>query len=186
MTDGEIVALYWARDEEAICQTQRKYGAYLMKAAYNVLFNREDSEEAVNDTYLAAWNSMPENRPERLSTYLGRITRQRAIDVFRRKNSVKRYASEYALSLDEMGDCVSGSGSPEEECDADQLRDAIDRFLRMCSEDERNTFIGRYYFFDPLKDVAAYCGISEGKAKSLLFRTRKSLRTYLTEEGFSV
>lgn len=183
MKDTEIVALYWDRNEDAICQTQQKYGAYLLKIAYNIISDFEDSRECVNDTYLKAWNSMPTHRPDVLSTYLGKITRQLSIDVFRKKHSAKRYASEYAISLDELGDCFSDGNTPEKALDAKMLGEAINRFLRTLPDDARNTFIGRYYFFDSLKDVAAYCGMSESKAKSMLYRTRQSLKAYLVKEG---
>ena len=186
MKDTDIVALYWDRNEEAIVQTQRKYGAYLSKVAYNILSDFEDSKECVNDTYLAAWNSMPTNRPSILSTYLGKIVRQISIDVFRKRNTLKRYASEYAVSLDELGDSFSDGMTPELELDAKLLDEAINRFVQGLPDDARNTFIGRYYFFDSLKDVAAYCSMSESKAKSLLYRTRQSLKKYLVKEGFDV
>lgn len=186
MKDTDIVAMYWDRNEEAIAQTQRKYGAYLSKVAYNILFDFEDSKECVNDTYLAAWNSIPTNRPSILSTYLGKIVRQISIDVFRKRNTLKRYASEYAISLDELGDSFSDGMNPELALDAKLLDEAINRFVRELPDDARNTFIGRYYFFDSLKDVAAYCGMSESKAKSLLYRTRQSLKAYLVKEGFDV
>ncbi len=186
MQDQQIVQLYWARNEEAITQTQQKYGAYLSKVAYNILADFEDSRECVNDTYLAAWNSMPTHRPDILSTYLGRIARQISIDVFRRKNSIKRYASEYALSLSELEDGFSNGETPEQAVDAKQLAEALNRFLRAVPKDARNAFIGRYYFFDPLKKVASYCGMSEAKVKSLLYRTRQSLKEYLVKEGYDL
>ena len=186
MTDERIVQLYWDRDESAIKQTQDKYGAYLSKIAYNILSDFEDSKECVNDTYLSAWNSMPNHRPNVLSTYLGKITRQLSIDVFRKKNSTKRYASEYAVSLEELGDSFSDGATPDQALDAKLLDEAINRFLRTLPVDARNTFIGRYYFFDSLKDVARYCGMSEAKAKSMLYRTRQSLKAYLVEEGFNL
>lgn len=186
MKDNDIVALYWERNEEAIAETQRKFGAYLSKVAYNILSDFEDSKECVNDTYLAAWNSMPTNRPSILSTYLGKIVRQISIDVFRKRNTLKRYASEYAVSLDELGDGFSDGMTPELALDAKLLDEAINRFVRELPDDARNTFIGRYYFFDSLKDVAAYCGMSESKAKSLLYRTRQSLKAYLVKEGFDL
>ena len=186
MKDAEIVALYWERNEVAIQQTQQKYGAYLSKVAYNILSDFEDSKECVNDTYLKAWSSMPPQRPAVLSTYLGKITRQLAIDVFRKKHSAKRYASQYALSLEELGDSFSGGTTPEQALDAGKLDEAIGRFLRTLPEDARNTFIGRYYFFDSLKEVARYCGMSEARAKSLLYRTRQSLKAYLVKEGFDL
>lgn len=183
MQDQKIVQLYWDRDEAAINQTQQKYESYLSKISYNILANFEDSKECVNDTYLAAWNSMPPHRPAVLSTYLGKITRQIAIDVFRKKNSVKRYSSEYALSLSELGDIFPSEETPEDICEKNQLDDAINQFLCSLPENARNAFIGRYYFFDPLKKVAAYCGMSEAKAKSLLYRTRQKLKDYLIKEG---
>ena len=186
MKDAEIVDLYWERNEAAIQQTQQKYGAYLSKIAYNILSDFEDSKECVNDTYLKAWNSMPPHKPSVLSTYLGKITRELSIDMFRKKNSTKRYASEYAVSLDELGDSFSDGSTPEQTYDAKLLDEAINRFLRTLPDDARNTFIGRYYFFDSLKDVAAYCSMSETKAKSMLYRTRQSLKAYLVKEGFDL
>ncbi len=186
MKDEQIVSLYWDRNEEAIRQTQQKYGAYLSKIAYNVLSDLEDSRECVNDTYLKAWNSMPMHRPGVLSTYLGKITRQVSIDVFRKKNSAKRYASEYAVSLEELGDSFSDSATPEQALEAKQLDESINRFLRALPDDVRSAFIGRYYFFDSLKEVAAYCGISETKVKSMLYRTRQSLKAHLGKEGFDL
>ena len=183
MQDQQIVQLYWDRDEEAIKQTQQKYERYLSKISYNILASLEDSKECVNDTYLAAWNSMPTHRPAVLSTYLGKITRQIAIDVFRKKNSIKRYTSEYALSLSELGDIFSSEETPEHICEKKLLDEAINQFLRTLPEDARNVFIGRYYFFDPLKKIASYCGMSEAKIKSLLYRTRQKLKEYLTKEG---
>ena len=186
MKDAEIVALYWDRNEAAIQQTEQKYAAYLSKVAYNILSDFEDSRECVNDTYLKAWNSMPPHSPCVLSTYLGKITRQLSIDMFRKKHSTKRYASEYALSLDELGDSFSDGTTPEQVLDAKKLDEAINHFLRTLPHEARNAFIGRYYFFDSLKDVAGYCGMSEAKAKSMLYRTRQSLKAYLVKEGFDL
>ena len=186
INDEQIVALYWERSEDAIRQTQSKYEKYLTKISYNILSDLEDSRECVNDTYLKAWNSMPTHKPSVLSTYLGKITRQLSIDVFRRKNSKKRYASEYAVSLWELGDSFASMDTPEETFDAKLLCEAINRFLCTLSDEARNTFVGRYYFFDSLKDVASYCGMSVPKAKSLLYRTRQSLRAFLIEEGFDL
>lgn len=186
MQDTEIVELYRNRDESAITETQNKYERYLMKIAYNVLADFEDSKESVNDTYLAAWNSIPPHRPNVLSAYLGKLTRRISIDIFRKKNREKRKASEYALSLEELGECVQALEGPEEILDSKLLADAINKFLRNISEEARHAFIGRYYFLDSLKTVARYCGMSEAKAKSLLFRTRCGLKEYLKKEGFDV
>ena len=186
MEDEKIVSLYWQRDEAAIRETEIKYDRYLTKIALNILADREDSRESVNDTYLAAWNSMPPHRPGVLSTYLGKLTRRISIDRFRYRSRDKRRESEYALSLSELGDCVSGGNTTEEIVNVRLLADAIGIFLRLQSEEARNAFIGRYYFLDSLREVAAYCGISESKCKTLLYRTRVALKDYLRKEGFSV
>lgn len=186
MTDREIVSLYHGRNEEAILRTKEKYEKYLLKIAFNILNSDPDSEESVNDTYLAAWNSMPPHRPEVLSTYLGKLTRRISIDLFRKKHREKRVGSEYAMSLSEWEDCLAGGEMPEETLETELLAEAINKFLRSLPKDARNLFIGRYYYMDPLQEVAAYCGMSESKAKSLLFRTRNRLKAFLEKEGFSV
>lgn len=186
MEDEQIVSLYWERSEAAIRETQTKYDHYLTKIAYNVLADYEDSRESVNDTYLAAWNSMPPHRPGVLSTYLAKITRRISITRFRHRNRDKRKESEYAISLSELGDCVSGGNTTEETVNVKLLADAIGIYLRLQPEEARNAFIGRYYFLDSLKEVAAYCGMSESKAKTLLYRTRLGLKEYLEKEGFAV
>ena len=184
MNDDAIVALYWQRDESAITVTQEKYNAYLMKIARNILNDTEDSEESVNDTYLAAWNSMPPQKPVVLSAYLGKITRRISISLFRKRNADKRKSGEFALSLDEMEEVLGDHMEPEKEIEAKLLGELLNQFLRSLKPDERRTFIGRYYYMDPLKEVAAYCGMSESKAKTMLFRTRVKLKEYLKKEGF--
>ena len=186
MEDEQIVSLYWDRKEQAIRETQSKYDRYLTKIAYNVLSDYEDSRESVNDTYLAAWNSMPPHRPGVLSTYLAKITRRVSITRFRHRNRDKRRESEYAVSLSELGDCVSGGNTTEEAVNVKLLADAIGIWLRLQPEEIRNAFIGRYYFLDPLKEVAAYCGMTESKAKTLLYRARLGLKEYLIKEGFAL
>ena len=186
MEDETIVSLYWDRDERAIQETQTKYDRYLTKIAHNILNNMEDSRESVNDTYLAAWNSMPPHRPSVLSSYLAKLTRRISIDCFRCRTRDKRLASEYAVSLSELEDCVSAGNTTEELVNVKLLADAIGIYLRLQSAQARNAFIGRYYFLDPLKEVAAYCGMSESKCKSLLHRTRLGLKAYLEQEGFWV
>ena len=184
MTDEEIVKLYWDRNEDAIRETSRKYGRYLTKIAYNVLSDEQDSEECVNDTYLKTWNSIPTNRPSMLPVYLGRIARMLSIDLYRKNHAIKRYASEYALSLEELGDTFSDGHTPEEILQREAMRAALNGFLRQLTPAARNMFIGRYYFFDPVKKIAADCGVAVGTVKSSLHRTRQALREYLTKEGF--
>ena len=184
MNDEQIVSLYWDRDETAIRETERKYDRYLTRIAHNILNNPEDSRESVNDTYLAAWNSMPPHRPSVLSSYLAKLTRRISIDRFRYRTRDKRLGSEYALSLSELGDCVSGGNTTEEIVNVKLLADAIGIYLRTRSREERTAFIARYYFLDPVKEVAAALGITESKCKTLLYRTRVGLKAYLEKEGF--
>lgn len=184
MDDSSIVALYHQRNEAAIDETAKKYEKYLTAIAYNILADQTDSEESVNDTYLAAWNSMPPHAPAVLRTYLGKLTRRIAIDRFRRKTRQKRLGSEYALSLTELEDCLSVGNTTETVVDGKLLSEAINRYLWTLSRDERNLFVCRYYFLDSLRAAAVNCGMTETKAKSLLHRTRLGLREYLEKEGF--
>lgn len=184
MTDREIVDLYWERNEIAIQETSEKYHHYLKKVASNILMDEEDCEESVNDTYLAAWNSMPEQRPSILSTYLGKITRQKSIDLFRKKNSKKRRESQYALSLQELEECLTDGSSTETQVDQILLQDTICDFLEELSEKERNLFVGRYFFLDSMQEVAAYCSVSLPNAKTTLYRVRQKLKQHLQKEGW--
>ncbi len=186
MEDSQIVSLYWDRDEEAIRETEAKYDRYLTKIAWNILANQEDSRESVNDTYLAAWNSMPPHRPSVLATYLGKLTRRLSIDRFRHRTRLKRQGSEYALSLEELDGTFSAGNTTEEMVNVRLLADAIGIFLRLQSQEVQNVFLGRYYYLDSIREVAAYCGISEAKAKTILHRTRLGLKDYLEKEGFFV
>ena len=182
MEDSKIVDLYWDRNEEAIVCTQQKYGAYLLKIARNILSDKQDSEECVNDTYLAAWK----NRPKNLSSYLGRIVRQISIDVFRKKNSLKRGGSEYILSYSELEEDVSGGTDPLKEIETGELAGSVSAYLRTLTERELEMFIRRYYYFDSIKEIAAGCGISQSNAKTRLFRLRKDLKEYLRKEDLGL
>ena len=139
MEDEQIVTLYWERNEQAISETQTKYDRYLQKIANNILNNLDDSRESVNDTYLAAWESMPPHRPSVLSAYLAKLTRRISIDLFRYRTRAKRQASEYAVSLEELSDCVSGGNTPEEILNAKALADAMQRYLEL-SDDCKKQF----------------------------------------------
>ena len=185
MNDETIVELYWQRQERAITETQKKYGPYLHQIANNILQNREDSQESVNDTYLAAWNSIPPHRPQILQAYLVKLIRRIAIDCYRKRNRDKRKDDQYALSLDELSDCIP-SNSTQEALDEKLLAEAIGQYLRTLPKMSRVAFVGRYYYLDSLREVAGYCHMTESKLKSLLFRLRKGLRDYLIKEGYNL
>ena len=186
MSDAEIVKLYRDRDERAIQITIEQYRSYLMKIAMQILSDEQDAEECVNDTYQAAWLSIPEQNPETLSAYLGKIVREKAIDRLRTRQRVKRQGSEYAASLEELSEVVAGGRMPEQEADAAFLKEAIARFVKELPPDARNLFLGRYFYFDSLKETAAYLKMSESKAKSMLLRIRRKLKRFLHKEGFII
>lgn len=184
MEDSSIVDLYWARSENAITETSCKYGKYCYAIAYNILFNPEDAEESVNDTYMDAWNAMPPHRPSLLSTFLGKITRQHSIDKWRIKKAEKRGGGEIILALEELNDCVPSNQDVEQTLELRELTNAINLFLRGLPEMERNVFVSRYWFLASVKEIAERFSIGESKAKTMLFRTRKKLQTYLQKEEY--
>lgn len=183
MDDKAILDLYWARSEKAISETDAKYGAYCFCIAYNILNNREDSEESVSDTYLAAWNSMPPKRPAILSAFLGKITRYISLDHWKKRSRLKRGGGEIELCLEELQDCVSGQESTEEKMIRKETIAAVNRFLSTLSETERKVFLCRYWYLDPVKDIAERFGFSQNRTSVLLRRIRQKLNTYLAKEG---
>lgn len=186
MLDQQIVALYMARNEDAIVHSEEKYGSFLFAVSNQILSDPEDSRECVNDTFLAAWNSIPPHFPNNLGAYLCKITRQLSIDVFRRRSAAKRQGSQYALSLEELGDSFPGSPTPEQMLDEKLLGEAVNRFVQALPERAQIVFLRRYYFFDSLRDIASTCGMKESAVKTLLYRTRQELKTYLKQEGFDI
>jgi len=184
MDDQRIVELYWSRAESAISETDKKYGTYLNSISYNILASREDAQECVNDTYHNAWNAMPPMRPSVLSTFLGKITRRLSIDRWRRLNAEKRGGGELTLTLDELEDCVSGSGSVENEVERQELKKLLSDFLDTLPVIERRVFLCRYWYMDSILSIALQFGFSQSKVASMLHRTRAKLRTVLEKEGY--
>ena len=184
MTDEEIVALYWQRDEQAIAHTRHKYGAYLFTIARNILCDHRDSEESVSDAYLRAWRSMPPQRPLYLGPYLAKITRALAIDRFGTRKRIKRQAGEFALSLSELEECIPDHSDVPRQVNAKLLSESIDVFLQELPAIQRCVFTERYFYLDPLKEIARRHDMSESKAKSMLLRIRARLRDHLREEGY--
>lgn len=186
MEDDKIVTLYWNRDERAIHYTDEKYGTYCSSIAYRILGNHEDADESVNDTYLHAWNTIPPTRPNRLSLFLGKITRNLAIDMRRKNSAQKRSSGEYDLALEELEYCLSSSSDPEEALLHSELSAYIDEFLRSLPVPQRRVFIRRYWHFCSIQEISAQYGYSLSKTKSMLYRTRNSLHEYLSEKGVIV
>lgn len=184
MDDKSIVDLYWQRSENAISETQAKYGGYCYSIAYNVLASNEDAEESVNDTYLAAWNQLPPHRPSVLATFLGRITRNISISKWRTRSAHKRGGGEIVLALEELGECVAGRQNIESAYIRKEAVAAFNDFLDALSPVERNVFLRRYWFLDSIADIAKSFGFTQGKVKSMLHRTRTKLRSQFAQEDF--
>ena len=184
MEDQALIELYWARNEDAITETHRKYGPWCRGIALRILELQEDAEECVSDTYLQAWNNIPPQRPSVFRAWLGRITRNLALTRYRKNHAEKRGGGQTALALEELGDCVSGGPTVESEEERKEIAAAINRFLRSLPHPEQQVFLCRYWYLDPLAEICRQFSFSEGKVKSMLFRTRKKLRDFLSEEGY--
>lgn len=184
MEDCKIIKLYLERSENAITETDKKYRKYCYSIAHNILHDSEDSEEAVNDTYLGAWNSIPPNVPDVLQTFLGRITRNISLKKIRSRNTQKRGNGEYFLVLDEMSEFIPSGQDTENDVEAKELAHFINTFLKSLSETERKVFVCRYWYFDAIADISKQFGFSKSKVKSMLFRTRKKLLTKLETEDY--
>lgn len=183
MVDEKIIAQYWNRDETAISATAEKYGPYCYSIAWNILQNPEDSEECVNDTWYRAWNAIPPQRPGRLKLFLAKITRNLAFDCFRAMSAQKR-AGQMTLILEELSQCIPAVGSAEEEVMADELRQAINSFVRRLPAREGNIFVRRYFFAESLQQISGKYGMSANSVAVSLSRTRKKLRAYLESEEY--
>lgn len=185
MEDNKIVALYWERNEQAIHETSLKYGGLCSHIAQNILSNYEDCEECVNDTLLAVWNAIPNERPNKFSAFVSRITRNLALKKYEYISAAKRNPAA-TTSLEELEDCISGTNNVESEAEKRHIERTIDKFLWRQSEEKRNIFIRRYWYFDSIEDICKSTGFSQSKVKSILYGMRQKLRGYLRKEGIEV
>ncbi|MBQ5749297.1 MAG: sigma-70 family RNA polymerase sigma factor [Oscillospiraceae bacterium] len=186
MEDTKIIDLYWARNEQALSETDRKYGQYCRSIALNILKDHRDSDECVSDTYLHAWNAMPPQRPNILSAFLGRITRNLSFDRYKAANAQKRGGGALPAALDELHECIPSASSVEDAMDEKELARTIDAFLRTLPERECNIFLRRYWYADSIRTIAERMRLPENSVKSMLFRTREKLRAVLEKEGIAV
>ncbi len=185
MEDSRIIELFWERAEDAISETDRKYGKYCYAIAYNILHSDPDSEECVNDTYLRAWETMPPQKPNALSAYLGRITRNLALNRLSYKAREKR-AEGYVAVLDEVSEMLPDTSTMPERADNVALREAINSFLRSLDANTRIIFVRRYWYNSAISEIAADYSIPVGTVKSTLSRTRKRFRDHLEKEGICI
>lgn len=184
MDDKGIVRLYFDRNERAVDETAKKYGTYCFSIAHNILSNREDAEESVNDTYLDAWNSIPPHRPNSLALFLGKITRRISIDRYRHKNAQKRGGGELELVLDELYQCIADDADVEKEFEKRHLASVINEFVKFLPTNEQKVFLCRYWYMDSIQSISKRFGYSESKVKSMLYRTREKLKEKLRKEGW--
>lgn len=182
MDDNLIIDLYWSRSEAAISETDRKYGPYCRSIAYGILQNHEDSEECVSDTWLRAWEAMPPQRPNRLSAFLGKITRNLALDRFDYHHAAKRSAAFDQL-LSELNECIPDRRDDYAQLELTQL---LNYFLRSLPREHRNLFLRRYWYCESIEDLAKRYTMSQSAVKSNLFRTRNKLKAYLEKEGVGI
>jgi len=184
MDDLRIIELYFERDEQAIKETDAKYGKLCNSIAYNILNNHEDSEECVNDAYVGMWNAIPPTRPSNFMSFVCKITRNLSLKRLEFMKREKRSA-DVLLSLDELAAVLPDERYAPDIHDED-VGMLISRFLRSQKEDVRNIFIRKYYFFDSIGEIARRYSFTESKVKNMLFFTRKKLKDYLIKEGVEI
>lgn len=184
MTDDEIVELYWQREEKAIEYTDKKYGRYLYTIAYNIVHNRPDCEECLNDTYLGTWNCIPPTRPKSFQAFVSKIMRNVAVIKFRKNNAEKRIPSSMLVSLEELEDSIAYSSTMDEEYAVRELTRLLNEYLRGLSDREATIFISRYYYADTLQDLAEMLGVSERTVSRILLKLRQDLKKLLDKEGY--
>lgn len=186
MEDSKIITLYWARSEDAISETAAKYGSFCYSISYNILTNREDAQECVNDTYMDAWKLIPPTKPTDLSAFLGKITRHISIDRWRKRSAEKRGGGETELALEELAECIPGTNDPQQEMEAKELEVLVRHFLQTIPRTSRIIFLKRYWALENIQTIGIEMGLSIPKVKSNLHRTRLKLRKFLNEEGYHV
>ena len=186
MEDSKIIDMFWSRDEKAISETEKKYGAYCTAIARNILQNNEDTKECLNDTYLAVWNSIPPKRPERLSAFLGKICRNLAFNKYRYENRKKRGSGECAIILDELSECISGKDDVENTVDRNELVREINLFLKSLNDRQRAIFVLRYWYFCSIDEISSRQAMTISNVYTTLSRLREKLHIHLTERGYEI
>lgn len=185
MDDTSIIELYWNRDEQAICETDKKYGKLCYRLADNILKSKEDTEECVNDTFLKIWDSIPDDRPEHFSAYICQIVKRLALSKFRYNTAEKRHCDGY-MSYEELSEFVSDKENPEDATILAELSNSISDFLMKESTQNRQIFVRRYWYYDSAEDIAETFRISPNTVWSILSRMRKRLKKHLQKEGYDI
>lgn len=186
MDDQEIIARFFARDEEGLTAARARYEPYCAAVARSLLTDPRDQEECLSDTWLLAWNAIPPQRPRSLGAFLAKITRNLAINRLRDGNAQRRGGGQVPLALEELRECVSPEGSPEGELDRQAAEEALNRFLDGLPPLQREVFLRRYWYLDSIEDIARRTGWSKSRVTTTLHRLRVRLRAHLIQEGIDV
>lgn len=186
MEDETILDLYFARDEQAVAETDRKYGGYCFTLANSILHNGQDAEETVSDTYLRAWNTIPPKRPNVFQMFLAKITRNLAFSRWRKYTAEKRGGGEMELVLEELESCIAAPDTVEDRLSGKELAKAIRTFLNTLPAREQDIFLRRYFFVEESAVIAQRYGMKPATVLRTLSRTREKLKRYLTQEGYAV
>ena len=186
MEDKTIIQLYVERAEAAIAETAAKYGKLCHTIAYNILYNEEDSEECVNDTYMKAWEVIPPQIPEKLAAFLGKITRNLAISKYRHNSSKKRGGGQVLYALEELAECIPDKNTTEQAISDKLFAELLNGFLEKLPAEKRKVFMQRYWYLRPIHEIAEEFSMSESKVKMILHRTRNMLKVFLEKEGILV
>lgn len=186
MEDEQILDLYFARDERAVAETDRKYGGYCFSLANTILHDDQDAEETVSDTYLKVWNVIPPERPGVFKMFLAKITRNLAFSRWRSYTAEKRGGGEMALVLEELEECIAAPGGVEDRVNARELARAIRTFLDTLSAREQDIFLRRYFFVEESSVIAERYGMKTATVLRTLSRIRMKLKKHLTQEGYAI
>ena len=183
MEDTEIIDLYFARSEDAIVQTARKYGDFCRHIAGSILRSREDRDECVSEAYYKLWQTIPPEKPQSLRAYLASVTRSVSLTRWRREHAEKRGGGAFLRSLDELAECVPGADDTGAVADRLALKSALEQFLSALKPVDRRVFLQRYWYFRTVAEIANDCGLGESAVKVSLHRSREKLRKLLEQEG---
>ena len=184
MTDEEIVRMFLKRNEQALSETMEKYGHYCSSIARNILGNEADAEECVNDALYRVWDSIPPNQPENFKAYIAKITRNLSFNLYQKTHAKKRGGANLDTVLDELAECIPGGNEPEKEFEKQELSAEISRFLSGLSKEKRLMFVARYFYGEPVSEIAKRFAVSENNVSVRLNRLRKALKTHLQKGGF--
>lgn len=185
MDDASIIQLFWDRQEQAIEETDKKYGRLCFRLAYNILNRNEDSEECVSDTYFNIWNSIPDDRPEHFTAYICQIVKRIALKKFRYNRAYKRN-EESVVPIDDLSYIVSGKDNPEDMAVMKELSRSISTFLMQQKNRERQMFIRRYWYYDSIENIAELFQMNPRTVSTVLFRMRNRLKKFLVKEGYEL